>query len=69
MSTEQTYSPGLAGVIAGSALWAPILVTAGGRFGSGLAVEHRRRLNQILGLVIALFGLGMGAAALFRHYV
>jgi len=56
----------LAGVVTGSALWAPVLATAGRRISGMLGEEPTGKLNRVSGTILAGFGLVMGLLALLR---
>jgi len=56
----------LAGVVTGSALWAPVLATAGQRISNFLGEDPIGKLNRISGAILAGFGVLMGLLALMR---
>jgi threonine/homoserine/homoserine lactone efflux protein len=56
----------VAGVITGSALWAPILVTAVSLFRPQFGPHHVVILNRISGIIIVGFGIGAGLMGLMR---
>lgn len=55
----------VSGVAVGSAIWAPVVVSAVRYFGTDFSRERRMQVSRISGLLLSLFGLLLGLSSLF----
>ena len=56
----------VSGVFAGSSLWAPLFAFMGGLLSSPFNSPQLKRVNQISGIIVFCFGLGLGMMGLLQ---